>query len=62
MLVLVALSKETLQLANGNAKNKPKRANYSGMLKKLEVSKIGDYSWRVGRTGGGGGGEVSFEK
>ena len=32
MLVFVALSNETLQLANGNAKNKQKRANYSSML------------------------------
>ena len=33
MLVAVALSKETLQLANGNAKNKEKkREKYSTML------------------------------
>ena len=33
MLVAVVLSMETLQLANGNAKNKEKRAKYSNMFK-----------------------------
>jgi len=32
MLVLVALSKETVQFANENARNKQKRENYSNML------------------------------
>ena len=52
MLVLVALSNETLQLANGNAKNKQKRANYSGSFKdRWLFVKSGEY-WEGGEGEG----------